>query len=239
LVNISCSQKFRIREFSEDRIRKWLCTLPPTVNCIRGTQTACPNLLTIEAWTALPTLNITKWTWQQRSSWYNATCLYQSPFKTILINALHLYYQPYADVNKQLRSYLERLLYHPHTYSTIILCRPQKLGCAGNLADSCVRVSQSCPATVKWRRGERMYRSYSLSTSALDGGEWSAVLYPRGKDPRYPLDRRLGGPRAWLDIDARGKILYLRRGSNTGRPVCSQTLYRATPAHGGCVQQGI
>jgi hypothetical protein len=47
--------------------------------------------------------------------------------------------------------------------------------------------------------GERKYSSCSLSTSALDGGEWSASrprprFYPRGKDPRYPLYRRLGGP---------------------------------------------
>jgi hypothetical protein len=42
------------------------------------------------------------------------------------------------------------------------------------------------------------YSSYSFLTSALDGGEWSAsrpgrAFTPRGKDPRYPLDRRLGG----------------------------------------------
>jgi hypothetical protein len=24
-----------------------------------------------------------------------------------------------------------------------------------------------------------------------------ATLYPRGKDPRYPLLRRLGGPQSW------------------------------------------
>jgi hypothetical protein len=38
------------------------------------------------------------------------------------------------------------------------------------------------------------------STSALDGGEWSASrpwpLYPQGKSPWYPLDRRLGGPQS-------------------------------------------
>jgi hypothetical protein len=36
-------------------------------------------------------------------------------------------------------------------------------------------------------------------TSALDGGEWSASLPGRftpGKEPRYPLDRRLGGPQS-------------------------------------------
>jgi hypothetical protein len=52
-----------------------------------------------------------------------------------------------------------------------------------------------------------------------------AVLYPRGKDPRYPLDRRLVGPRASLDAEARRKILCLCRGSNPDRPARSQTLY--------------
>jgi hypothetical protein len=35
--------------------------------------------------------------------------------------------------------------------------------------------------------------------SALDGCEWSAsrhCLFSSGKDPRYPLDRRLGGPQS-------------------------------------------
>jgi hypothetical protein len=45
--------------------------------------------------------------------------------------------------------------------------------------------------------GERRYNSYSYLTSALDRGEWSASrpgsALPPGKDPQYPLDRRLGG----------------------------------------------
>jgi hypothetical protein len=64
-----------------------------------------------------------------------------------------------------------------------------------------VKVKVSCPATRHggvW--GGRRYSSYSFLTSELDGGEWSAsrpaALYPRGKDPRYPLDRRLGGPQS-------------------------------------------
>jgi hypothetical protein len=47
--------------------------------------------------------------------------------------------------------------------------------------------------------GERRYSSYSFTTSALDGsGQRHApsALYPRGKDPCYPLDRRLGGPQS-------------------------------------------
>jgi hypothetical protein len=60
---------------------------------------------------------------------------------------------------------------------------------------------QSSPATRHggaW--GERRYIFYSLLTSALDGGEWSASrpgrALPRGKDPRYPLYRGLGGPQS-------------------------------------------
>jgi hypothetical protein len=52
-----------------------------------------------------------------------------------------------------------------------------------------------------------------------------ATLYPRGKDPRYPLDRRLGGPRAGLDAGARRKILCPCRGSNPDRPARSKILY--------------
>jgi hypothetical protein len=48
--------------------------------------------------------------------------------------------------------------------------------------------------------GDRRYSSYSFLTSALDGGDRSALLpgrtLARGKDPRYPLDRRLSGPRS-------------------------------------------
>jgi hypothetical protein len=48
--------------------------------------------------------------------------------------------------------------------------------------------------------GERRYISYSFLTSALDGGKWSASrpgrALPPGKDPRYPLYRRLCGPQS-------------------------------------------
>jgi hypothetical protein len=56
-----------------------------------------------------------------------------------------------------------------------------------------------------WRRlgreRQRRYSSYLFSTSALDGVSGQrhapAVLYHRGKDPQYSLDRRLGGPQSW------------------------------------------
>jgi hypothetical protein len=45
--------------------------------------------------------------------------------------------------------------------------------------------------------GERRYSSYSFLNFVLDGvsGQRNAsvTLYPQGKDPRYSLDRRLGG----------------------------------------------
>jgi hypothetical protein len=58
---------------------------------------------------------------------------------------------------------------------------------------------------------ERMYSSYSFTTSTLDGGEWSAsrpgrALHP-GKGPRYPLYRRLEESRAGLDTEDRAQSL--------------------------------
>jgi hypothetical protein len=52
-----------------------------------------------------------------------------------------------------------------------------------------------------------------------------ATLYPQGKNPWYPLDKRLDGPRPGLDAEAGGKILCLCLGSNPGRPDHSQSLY--------------
>jgi hypothetical protein len=69
------------------------------------------------------------------------------------------------------------------------------------------------------------YSCYSLSTSALDGGEWSAsrpgrALTP-GKGPPVSIVQEGAwvGLRAGLNTEARGKILFLCRGSNLDRPV--------------------
>jgi hypothetical protein len=47
-------------------------------------------------------------------------------------------------------------------------------------------------------QGEEEVYLLLFSTSALSGGSGqrhaSAALYPQGKDPQYPLYRRLGGP---------------------------------------------
>jgi hypothetical protein len=39
----------------------------------------------------------------------------------------------------------------------------------------------------------------------MSGRHVPAALYPWGKNPRYPLDRRLAGLRAGLDTKAREK----------------------------------
>jgi hypothetical protein len=67
-------------------------------------------------------------------------------------------------------------------------------------------------------KGESKYSSYLFLASVLHGGEWSGShpgrALPPGKDTRYPLGRRLDGPGADLDTEARGKIFYLCQGSN-------------------------
>jgi hypothetical protein len=74
------------------------------------------------------------------------------------------------------------------------------------------------------RGGERRYSSYSFTTSALDGGEWSAsrpgrAFTPGGRTPGTQCAGGWVGPRAGLDTEAIGKILCPYRGSNPDRPV--------------------
>jgi hypothetical protein len=78
-----------------------------------------------------------------------------------------------------------------------------------------------------------MYSSYTITTSALDGGEWSAsrpgnALHP-GKHPTG-TDCTGGwvGPNAGLDTGVRGKDLLTLPGIELqppGLPVRGQTLY--------------
>jgi hypothetical protein len=87
------------------------------------------------------------------------------------------------------------------------------------------------PRYTPWRRlgGERRYSSYSFTTSALDGGEWSASRPDRAFTPgeRTPGTHCTGGwvdPRAGLDTEDRGKILSSLPGiepRSPGRPARS------------------
>jgi hypothetical protein len=75
-----------------------------------------------------------------------------------------------------------------------------------------------------WRRlGERRYSSYSFTTSALDGGEWSASrtgrFTPGERTPGTHCTGGWVGPRAVLDTEDRGKILCPCWGSNPDRSV--------------------
>jgi hypothetical protein len=74
-------------------------------------------------------------------------------------------------------------------------------------------------------RGERMYSSYSFTTSALDGGQWSVSrlgrALARGRTPGTHSTGGWVGPRAGLDTEARRKMYCLCRGSNLDRPVVS------------------
>jgi hypothetical protein len=80
--------------------------------------------------------------------------------------------------------------------------------------------------------GEWMYRSTFFFISALIGGGWSAScprrFTPRGKSPRYTLDRKLGGPQSRSGSCGSRKI-FLLSGLELrpfGRPACSQSQSR-------------
>jgi hypothetical protein len=88
--------------------------------------------------------------------------------------------------------------------------------------------------------GECMHTSCLFTTLALVGVSGQrhapAALYPRRKDPRYPLDRRLDGPQSRSGHrDQRKNSLCLRRGSNFDLPVVQSVdrhyTDRATPAN--------
>jgi hypothetical protein len=81
-------------------------------------------------------------------------------------------------------------------------------------------------------QGERRYSSYSFTTSALDGDEWSASrtgrTVPPGKGPTGThCTGDWVGPRVGLDTQFRGKFSCLCRGSKLDRPVV-QSVARET-----------
>jgi hypothetical protein len=70
-----------------------------------------------------------------------------------------------------------------------------------------------------------------------------AALYPRGKDPRYPLYRRLGGPQSRSGHRRYRKNPLPLPGiepRSPGRPARSQTLYCLSyPALDSCTSKGL
>jgi hypothetical protein len=71
---------------------------------------------------------------------------------------------------------------------------------------------------------ERRYSFYSFTTSALDGGEWSASrpgrALPPGKGPPVPIVQEAGwAPEPFWTQRLEKKILCPCRGSNPDRPV--------------------
>jgi hypothetical protein len=81
--------------------------------------------------------------------------------------------------------------------------------------------------------GERRYSSYSFSTLAVDGGEWSASrpgrALPPGKGPPVPIVQEAGwAPEPVCTQEATGKILSLLPGiepRSPRRPARSRALY--------------
>jgi hypothetical protein len=59
-----------------------------------------------------------------------------------------------------------------------------------------------------------------------DGKPWP--LYPQGKSPWYPLDRKLGGPRAILDAVVKKKIPSSCRETNPRTPIVQPVAQRYT-----------
>jgi hypothetical protein len=64
--------------------------------------------------------------------------------------------------------------------------------------DSWSLIAKQSRYTPWWRLRGEDYSCYSFLTSALDGvnGQHRPRFTPGGKDPRYPLYRRLGGPQS-------------------------------------------
>jgi hypothetical protein len=86
---------------------------------------------------------------------------------------------------------------------------------------------------ASWRRRvERRYSTYSLSTSVLDGSEWSASRPGRaiapGKGPTVPIVQEAGwAPEpVWTQrLQEKSFVLPGIESGSPARPVCSQTLY--------------
>jgi hypothetical protein len=116
----------------------------------------------------------------------------------------------------------------PNASRLTVINRPQTTFGADDFAGSNTLVNklklQLSRYTPRRRLGERIYSIYSLSTSALDGGEWSAsspgrALAP-GKGPPVPIGQEAGlTPEPVWTQRLEEKSFHHCRGSNLDRPV--------------------
>jgi hypothetical protein len=88
-----------------------------------------------------------------------------------------------------------------------------------------------------------MYSFYSFTTSALDGGEWSASRPSRALPSGERISRThwTGSwvdPRAGLDTEVRGKISCFSQGSNLDFPVVQSVAKRYTDREDDSVNRG-
>jgi hypothetical protein len=95
-------------------------------------------------------------------------------------------------------------------------------------------ITVSSPTTNQWRcREEGMYSSYSFTTTALDGGEWSASrpgrALPLGKGPPVPIVQEAGwAPEPVWTQRLEEKSFRFCRGLNPDRPVVQSVVRHYT-----------
>jgi hypothetical protein len=82
------------------------------------------------------------------------------------------------------------------------------------------------PAPGAW--GERRYSSYSFTTSALDGGEWSASRPGRALTPGNDPQEAGWAPQPVWTQRLEEKFFRLSRGSNLYRPVVQSVVRHYT-----------
>jgi hypothetical protein len=97
-----------------------------------------------------------------------------------------------------------------------------------------MRICKSKPvplrhAGAKGKRNIALIHSWHRHQMRVSGQRHApAALCRRGKDLRYQLDRRLGGPQSWSGHKARGKILCMYRGWNFSHSVSDVVEYVTT-----------
>jgi hypothetical protein len=113
---------------------------------------------------------------------------------------------------------------------------PMTTNTQATIEELLVKVTLSLCLTNYALRHEGLWGSGRIDPRFLDLGtswRWMVSLtlrpiYPRGKRPRYPLDRGLGGPQTWSGRCGEEKIVYLT-GTRTPTPLSSSPYRGAVP----------